>query len=86
MKKWIEIMATLIVAFVLAGSVVGCGQAAPDQGEVDTTPDENDPTLPGSGGGEGGDVLENKGKGGGDKGGDDKTSPDPSGGVDTPSP
>ncbi len=37
MKKRIEIMATLIVAFVLAGSVVGCGQAAPDQGEVDTT-------------------------------------------------
>ena len=35
MKKWIETMVALIVAFVLMGSVVGCGQAVPDQGEVD---------------------------------------------------
>lgn len=37
MKKWIETLAALVVAFVLMGSVVGCGQTAPDQGEVDTT-------------------------------------------------
>ncbi len=37
MKKLIETMAALAVAFVLVGTMVGCGQAVPDQGEVDTT-------------------------------------------------
>ena len=68
MKKLIETMAAFLVAFVLVSTMVGCGQATVDQGEVNTTPDEKDPTLPGAGGGEGGDVLENKGKGGDDKG------------------
>jgi len=88
MKKCTEKMVTLIAAFILMCAMTGCGQANVDQGEVDTTlPKENDPSLPGAGGGEGGDVLDNnKGKGGGDdKGGDDKPA-DPSGGGDTPSP
>ena len=68
MKKWIEIMATLIVAFVLAGSVVGCGQAAPDQGAVDTSKqDEVDEDGEGDANAE---ADSDKG-GGGKKGGDD---------------
>ena len=83
MKKWIEIMAALIVAFVLAGSVVGCGQAAPDQGEVDTTDNtdadeqdegeanaEADGGKDGGGGGGGGD-----GDADGDGGGCDGENP-----------
>ena len=66
MKKLIETLAALVVAFVLMGSVVGCGQAAPDQGEVDTTDtadedlkqmEEDDPTTGKegqNGGGDGG--------------------------------
>ncbi len=65
MKKLIETLAALVVAFVLMGSVVGCGQAAPDQGEVDTTDtadedmkqmEEDDPTgkKGQNGGGDGG--------------------------------
>ena len=68
MKKWIEIMATLIVSFVLAGSVGGCGQAAPDQGEVDTSKqDEVDEDGEGDANAE---ADSDKG-GGGKKGGDD---------------
>ena len=73
MKKWIEIMAALIVAFVLAGSMmVGCGQAAPDQGAVDTTDNsEADEKGEGEANPKGG------GKGGGKGSGDD----DPGGGT-----
>ena len=42
MKKLIETMAALAVAFVLVGTMVGCGQAVPDQGEVDTTTDSTE--------------------------------------------
>ena len=71
MKKWIETMVALIVAFVLMGSVVGCGQAVPDQGEVDpkdnTEEDQaaEDEANPDGGGGTGGDA------GGGGGGGDE---------------
>ncbi|MDP7012166.1 MAG: hypothetical protein QF685_12390 [Verrucomicrobiota bacterium] len=68
MKKWIDIMAALIVTFVLAGSVAGCGQAVPDQGEADTT-DNSEADEKGEG--------EANPKGGGKGSGDD----DPSGGT-----
>ncbi len=83
MKKLIETLAALVVAFVLMGSVVGCGQAAPDQGEVDTTDtadedmkqmEEDDPTG-------------KKGQnGGGDGGGGDDPDGGGGDGGDTPSP
>jgi|ETN01SMinimDraft_1059929.scaffolds.fasta_scaffold46319_2 hypothetical protein len=83
MKKWTEKMMNLIAAFILMCAMIGCGQGTVDQGEVDTTPNENDPTLPGAGAGEGGDVLENKGKGG--AGGDNKPdNPNPAGGGNPP--
>ena len=55
-------MVALIMAFVLMGSVVGCGQAAVDQGEVDVTDTSEDDQAAedeaneegGSGGGSGG--------------------------------
>ena len=77
MKKWIETMVALIVAFVLMGSVVGCGQAVPDQGEVDmkdTTEEDqaaeeeaNNPDEEGAAGG---------GGSGGDSGGGDEPDGD----------
>ena len=33
MKKWIKIMAAFVVATGLLGTMVGCGDAAPPQGE-----------------------------------------------------
>ena len=38
MKKLIETMAALVVAIVLVGALIGWGNAAPEQGKVDTTP------------------------------------------------
>ena len=64
MKKWIETMVALIVAFVLMGSVVGCGQAVPDQGEVDMKDNtEEDQAAE--------DAANEDGEGGGTGGGDE---------------
>ncbi len=79
MKKLMETLAALVVAFVLMGSVVGCGQTAPDQGEVDTSVDNTDSDDAAN------EADANAGKGDEKGGGDD---PDGGGGDggDTPSP
>ena len=38
MKKLIETMAALMVAIVLVGALIGCGNSTPEQGKVDMTP------------------------------------------------
>ena len=41
MKKWIKIMAAFVVATGLLGTMAGCGDAAPDQGESPKASDED---------------------------------------------
>ncbi len=79
MKKLMETLAAFVMAVVLMGSVVGCGQTAPDQGEVDTSVDNTDADDAAN------EADANAGKGDEKGGGDD---PDGGGGDggDTPSP
>ena len=83
MKKFIETMAAFVVAFVLVGTMVGCGQAAPDQGEVDTSqqtsPEDMEKNMKEQ------QDKSNEGAGsGGDGGGGGAPTPPGGGGAPTP--
>ena len=84
MKKLMETLAAFVMAVVLMGSVVGCGQTAPDQGEVDTSVDNTDADDAANED----DANAGKGeeKGGGDGGGGDDPDGGGGDGGDTPSP